>query len=213
MGKELLDKGDTKTAIVDAAISALEKRGLPLLSYDAIAEEAGVTRQAVRYHFADPEALMLAICDRLADAYRNALIVNAARLQGPNRLEVFLDFYFNLLDGTLKPEDDAAYDAMMSLARGSSAVRRNLATQYRTVGDVMCHEFRVSHPELGHRSAEELSYLFVCLMYGHWKMVASLGISASHNRIARAAIDRLIRSYCSVGAREDGEEKVWSGNG
>lgn len=101
MNRELSERGDTKALIVDAAISALERRGLPLLSYDAIAEEAELTRQAVRYHFPDPQSLMLAVCDRLADAYRNALIANAARLQGPNRLDVFLDFYFNLLDGSV----------------------------------------------------------------------------------------------------------------
>lgn len=161
------EKGNTRSAIVDAAILALDKHGLPLLTYDAIADEAGVTRQAVRYHFSDPEALMVSVCDRLAEVYRNLLIANAAKLEGSDRLNVFLDFYFNLLDGTPKPADDAVYDAMMSLARGSDAVRENLATQYRTLGEVMSHEFRVSHPDLDQRSAEELSYLFVCLMYGH----------------------------------------------
>ena len=60
----------------------------------------------------------VAACDRLADAYRAALIDNAAPLDGPHRLDTFLDFYFNLLDGTRKPRDDVAYDAMMSLATG-----------------------------------------------------------------------------------------------
>lgn len=32
-------------------------------------------------------------------------------------------------------------------------------------------------------------------MYGHWKMVASLGCSSGHNRIAREAMDRIISSY------------------
>ena len=32
-------------------------------------------------------------------------------------------------------------------------------------------------------------------MYGHWKMVATLGFSPSHNSVTRAAVDRLIESY------------------
>jgi hypothetical protein len=73
----------------------------------------------------------------------------------------------------------------------------------------MCHEFRVSHPGLDLRSAEELSWLFVCLMYGHWKMVATLGVSAAHNRVTRGAMDRLIRSYCDNAAPRGQIGQIW----
>ena len=206
---DALRKADSKQRIVDAAFAVLQRHGLPHVSYDVIAEEAHLTRQAVRYHFPSPEALMVAVCDRLAEAYRAALIDNAARLDGPKRLGMFLDFYFNLLDGSLKPRDDAAYDAMMSLATGSTAIRGNLRAQYQLLGQVMSHEFCIAHPELSHRAADELSWLFVCLMYGHWKMVATLGISESHNRLTRAAIDRLILSYCEYPTTEAGIAPIW----
>jgi hypothetical protein len=32
-------------------------------------------------------------------------------------------------------------------------------------------------------------------MYGHWKMVATLGFSEDYNRVTREAVDRLIASY------------------
>ena len=204
------DKTATKLRIVDAAIKALRSKGLPPLSYDVVAGELGLTRQAVRYHFPETEDLMLAVCDRLAEAYRSALIRNASRLQGARRVDVFLDFYFNFLDGTPKPADDAAYDAMLSLAAGSEAVRANLREQYTLLGQVMAQEFEVAYPDLGAQAAEELSYLFVCLMYGHWKMVATLGVSDAHNRLTRAAVDRLIRSYCGDGPRNGDALRVWS---
>jgi len=209
MANDSSRKVDTRQRIVAATVSALQRGGLPPLSYDAVAQEAGLTRQAVRYHFPDHEALMVATCDRLADAYRAALIENAGRLQGPHRLDMFLDFYFDLLDGTPKPRDDAAYDAMMSLATRWPGVRGHLVGQYRLLGQVMCHEFRVSHPGLDLRSAEELSWLFVCLMYGHWKMVATLGVSRAHNRVTRAAMDRLIRSYCDNAPPMGQTDQVW----
>ncbi|SEP22191.1 DNA-binding transcriptional regulator, AcrR family [Salinihabitans flavidus] len=213
MARNVSDKSDTKHRIVAATISALQRSGLPPLSYDMVADEAGMTRQAVRYHFPDAEALMLAVCDCLADAYRTALINNAARLEGPQRVDMFLDFYFNLLDGTRKPKDDSAYDAMMSLATGSAAIRDNLRGQYKIVGEVMSYEFRVSYPQLSPQAAEELSYLFVCLMYGHWKMVATLGVSVEHNRLTRAAVTRLIRSYCETGGSEDVVTQIWASDG
>ncbi len=186
---------------------------MPPVSYDYIAGQAGVTRQSVRYHFPDVDTLMVAVCDRLAEAYRQALIDNASRLEGPGRLEMFLDFYFNMLDGSPKPADDAVYDAMMSLAAGSEPVRASLRSQYTLLGQIIGHEFRLAHPALSLKAAEELSFLFVSLMYGHWKMVASLGVSSEHNRLTRNAVDRLIRSYCETGEESGPLTRIWAADG
>ena len=77
-------------------------------------------------------------------------------------------------------------------------------------GQVLCHEFRVAHPSLSLRACEELSYGFVCIMYGHWKMVASLGVSPAHNRVARCAMDRLILGYSLEGATNGNPVTIWS---
>lgn len=199
-----------RARIVEAAFAVLMKSGLPPLSFDAIANEAGVSRQLVRYYFESAEDLMVELCDRLADSYRQALIDNAARLDDSNRLEMFLDFYFDILDGAPKPKDDQAYDAMMSLATGSARIRTNLRGQYTLLGQVLAHEFRVANPGLSLRACEELSYLFVCLMYGHWKMVATLGVSTSHNRVTRAAMDRLIRDYGLNDGQGDATTRIWA---
>ncbi len=208
--KQSDDGNDTRARIVAGAFAALQKEGLAPLSYDRIADASGTSRQLVRYHFDDPENLMIALCDHLAQAYREALIQNAAQLTGPARLEMFLDFYFDLVDGVGKPKDDAVYDAMMSIAAGSVRVRDNLRGQYTLLGQVLGHEFQLAHPELGKRSSEELSYLFVSLMYGHWKMVASLGVSPKHNDLTRRAMDRLIRSYLKEGSPLTDFESIWA---
>ena len=184
-----------KQEILDAAFAVLMRDGLPWLSYDAVASAAGTSRQRVRYHFPDPDTLMVALCDRMADAYRTLLTEGAAEVPGPHRLGFFLDFYFGMLEGTPKPRDDAAYDAAMALAVRSATVRGTLRAQYGLLAQVVCHEVRVAHPEIDLPSAEEIGYAFVALMYGHWKMVASLGLSDEHGRIARAAMDRLISTY------------------
>ncbi|MGY9050123.1 MAG: hypothetical protein ACKVKF_24600, partial [Rhodobacterales bacterium] len=58
-------------------------------------------------------------------------------------------------------------------------------------------------PSLSRSACHEIGYLFVTLIYGHWKMVASLGFSENNNRVAREAVDRLIASYqMEIGVRE-----------
>ncbi|KMK67746.1 TetR/AcrR family transcriptional regulator [Puniceibacterium sp. IMCC21224] len=186
-----------RPAIVQAAIKTIGKHGLPLPSYDLIAEEADMSRQLIRHYFPDPETLMVSVCDGLAAAYKEALMKGILAADKTERLPMFLDFYFDFLAGKdlAKPADDATYDAMMSLAAGSAKIRKNLHDQYALLQFTIAHEVQISNPTLSQSACREIGYLFVAIMYGHWKMVASLGFSAEHNRVSRAAIDRLIASY------------------
>ena len=186
-----------KPEIVEAAYNAILKNGLPLISYDSIAQEADMSRQLIRHYFPDPVELLVAVCDRLAAAYRDGLMKGILNAQSPTRLKTFLDFYFDFLsDRDLeKPRDDAAYDAMMALASTHPSIRKNLHDQYNLLQYTIAHEVQVSHPQLNQKACLEIGYLFVSLMYGHWKMVATLGFSPEHNAVTRAAVDRLIESY------------------
>ncbi len=184
-----------KPEIVQAAIKAIGRDGLPMPSYDAIAKEADMSRQLIRHYFPDPEELMVAVCDALAANYRDCLMKGIIEAGSTERLPMFLDFYFNFLAGNQKPKDDAVYDAMLSLAAGSVAVRTNLSGQYNLLQYTIAHEIQISYPAMSQRACQELGYLFVILMYGHWKMVAALGFSEAYNRVTREAVDRLIESY------------------
>ncbi|MFZ5963705.1 TetR/AcrR family transcriptional regulator [Thalassococcus sp. BH17M4-6] len=186
-----------KPAIVQAAIKTIGQHGLPTPSYDLIADEAGMSRQLIRHYFPDPEALMVSVCDGLAAAYKEALMKGILSAGKTERLPMFLDFYFNFLapEGLAKPADDQVYDAMLSLATSSEKVRKNLHDQYALLQFTIAHEVQISNPALPQSACREIGYLFVALMYGHWKMVATLGFSEDNNRVSRAAIDRLIASY------------------
>ena len=59
----------------------------------------------------------------------------------------------------------------------------------------LAHEIQISYPDLHQNGCRELGYLIVIVMYGHWKMVASLDFSTDYNRVSRDALDRLIASY------------------
>ncbi|WP_422824717.1 TetR/AcrR family transcriptional regulator [Thalassococcus sp. BH17M4-6] len=204
---------ERKDYIVRAAFAVLMRQGVRALDFKTVAKEAGLSRQLVRYYFADPDALSIALCDHLAGLYREALVSGAAQIDARDRLNFFLDFYFDLLGDAPKPRDDQAYDALFALAAGDPAVRQNLRTQYGLLGHVISHEMQVHRPELSVPDCQELSYLFVCLMYGHWKMVASLGYSEDHKHITRRAIDRLVQSYAAASGPAADACKAWSTDG
>ena len=190
-----VQQGSKREAIVAAAYSALLRWGLPSLSYDKIAEEGQLSRQLIKYYFPDSEQLMLALCDRIAASYRDGLVQLVREAEGKDRLNIFFDFYFDLLEASPKPRDDQVYDALLSLATSSESIRENLRSQYTLIQQVLSHELQVTYPELGPEECAELGYLFVCLMYGHWKMVASLGLDEERRFTTRDAVDRLLASY------------------
>jgi AcrR family transcriptional regulator len=55
---------ETRELVLDAAARVFAKRGFHATSLDAIAEEAGFSRGAVYYNFADKEELFLELLDR-----------------------------------------------------------------------------------------------------------------------------------------------------
>lgn len=188
------DFGPRKRIPRDVA-DRLASSGAPLPSFSQLAQGTGVSRQLIRYYFDDPTDIMLTVCDHLAEAYRLALVNGVERLEGPKRLSFILDFYFDLVEGNRKPQDDRAYDAMMAYAAGSPRVRDALREQYALLGQVLALEIKMVHPHLTLDHCAEISYLFVCLMYGHWKMVGSLGLAEDHKHITRRAVDRIIAAY------------------
>jgi len=200
---------DQKTNILNAAFRALTENGLPHLSYDTIAKEADLSRQVVRYHFKDADTLMVALCDQLAQGCRENLVAAASQAKDAQRLNLFIDFFLDIRPDIPKPKDDLVFDALFALATSSEPVRNTLRTQYMLLGQILAHEFMLQYPTLPTQAAEELSFLFISLMEGHWKMVATLGFSREHRLLTRHAMDRLIQSYVNNPSKMGDLNKVW----
>lgn len=200
---------DQKTNILNAAFRALKQNGLPHLSYDTIAKEADLSRQVVRYHFKDADMLMVALSEHLAAGYRDNLVSVVMQAKGEQRLNLFLDYFLSIRPDFTKPEDDRVFDALFALTTGSEPVRAALRSQYTLLGHVLTHEFMLQYPHLPNRAAEELSFLFISLMEGHWKMVATLGFSEDHKHFTRQAMDRLIESYTNNPRKIGALDKIW----
>lgn len=201
---------DRKAQILTAAAGLLSERGVQALSFESVAQEAGLSRQLVRYYYADLDALICELCDHLAAGYRELLIGGILELREVERLGFFLDFFFDLAEARRMPGHLEVYDAMVAWSVGSPPLRERMCAQYRTLGQVMVHELAIAHPELPMAACEELSFLFVSMMHAHWSFVASLGHSRDHARLARRAMDRLIRSYLADCSDVPVIERPWA---
>jgi len=199
MATRVREHVDRKASIVDALYQAIHEHGVSVPSFDQIANVAGTSRQLVRHYFPDPEELVLALCDRLEANYRECLAMGVNGEGKSHRLTLILDFFFDSDEEAKvrKPDDDVVYDAVLAYAAGNEAVRRCLCDQYTQLQVTVAQELQISYPELTYESCNELSYLMATNMYGHWKMVGSLGFNnrQNYNRIARSAVDRLIECY------------------
>ncbi len=199
---------DKRNRILAATTAVIRDSGLQALSFESVAREAGVSRQLVRYYFPDLDQLITAVCDDLANGYRDTVIAGIVKVDKVDRLGFFLDFFFELADGHPMPDNLEAYDSLLAYAVGSERVRDRLCDQYNTLGKVISHELAITYPNLDGHASDELSYLFVSMMHAHWSFVASLGYAQDHGQLMRRAIDRLIESYMKDSSRT--AEKPWS---
>lgn len=67
MLERALNPPDARTRILDAAEHIVQARGVPALTLEAAAREAGVSKGGLLYHFASKEALLAGLLNRLAD--------------------------------------------------------------------------------------------------------------------------------------------------
>lgn len=199
-----------KIEILNAAANLMSKRGLQDLSLENLAVEAGLSHQVVRYHYSDLEVLMVDLCDHLANGYREILVAGIVDIGEVERLDLFLDFFYDLAEGHSMPANLEVYDALIAYSVGSKALRDRMCDQYTMLGQVVTHELAIAHPELSGSACEELSFMFVSMMHAHWSFVASLGFSRQHSPLARKAIGRLINSYVKDAPSTPVMKRPWS---
>lgn len=201
---------DKKTHILKATTTLLIAKGLQGLSFESVANEAGLSRQLVRYYFSDLDTLVCELCDYLGNVYREILVAGIVDVGQVERLRFFLDFLFDLAEDYRMPANLEAYDAMVAYSVGSSKVRERLCAQYKTLGQVIAQELAIAHTQLDGPACEELSFMIVSMMHAHWSFVASLGFSRQHSRVTRNAIDRVIESYINNDPPSPRIKSPWS---
>ncbi|RZQ61514.1 TetR/AcrR family transcriptional regulator [Amycolatopsis suaedae] len=64
----------SRTAILDAAVRLAERDGVGSLTLEAAAQEAGLSKGGLIYHFAGKDALMLAVVEHIIGGWEEAML-------------------------------------------------------------------------------------------------------------------------------------------
>lgn len=88
-------RGDTRSALLEAAAGLLEERGMGAVTLRAVGERAGVSRQAPYKHFADKRALLSVLAARYFERLAGEMLGAADRVDGDpfRRLEAMMEAY------------------------------------------------------------------------------------------------------------------------
>src|SRR5215813_5548675 len=80
----VVDSGDTKTKILDAAFQRLAREGYAALSMREIAMDAGVNHALINYHFRSKDQLVITVLDHANQHLleRQRHVLGAGRLRG-----------------------------------------------------------------------------------------------------------------------------------
>ncbi|MFC9395931.1 TetR/AcrR family transcriptional regulator [Streptomyces sp. NPDC057027] len=155
----------SRAAILDAAVRLLRQR--PDAGMEAIATEAGVTRQTVYAHFSSRDALLAATVDRITEGAVAAM--DAARLdEGPatDALTRFLDvswhsFEDNALLLRVAPAGDTSEDDDRARHEPVTARLERLVERGRRAGefasDLPAQWLVATTVALGHAAGEEVN--------------------------------------------------------
>ncbi|MFJ6570082.1 TetR/AcrR family transcriptional regulator [Streptomyces sp. NPDC091292] len=69
----------SKTHILEAAVRVVERAGITALTLDAAAEEAGLTKPGLMYHFRTRDALLVAIQRHLTEEFHGHLLAELGK--------------------------------------------------------------------------------------------------------------------------------------
>ena len=150
--------GNVKEALVSVAIELIEKDDMATLSLRRLSREVGVTPSAVYNHFADKDALLLAIKTRIYDHMNHFFAVHRSGTDDPEQelLEICLAYYhysneytaqFQFLFSSTLPLEWSTPEAVAVSCRSLLHVRRlvwEIYAKYR----VSCSETEVVNAAL-----------------------------------------------------------------
>jgi len=89
---------DTASAILDVAERLVQTRGFNSFSYADVAEELGITKPALHYHFAGKAELGGALLDRYAARFGEALeAIDRTQAEAASKLEAYAELYAQVL--------------------------------------------------------------------------------------------------------------------
>ena len=124
------NKAATREALVDAALAEFADHGLDGPSLDAICARAGFTRGAFYVHFADREAILVAVMERVIGAWL-AIVVATAEPGFEATIDRFGDAFAGVIRGEAEPALTASakhFHLVLEACHRSPVVRERFTT-------------------------------------------------------------------------------------
>ncbi len=91
-------QSDTATAILDSAEQLVQRRGFNGFSYADVADELGLTKASLHYHFAGKAELGQSLLQRYTTRFTGALAaIDAEDLPAPGKLRAYCGLYRTVL--------------------------------------------------------------------------------------------------------------------
>jgi len=101
--------------LLDAAEAVVARDGVNSLTLNAVAEEAGVSKGGLLYHFPSKSSLVIAVVERLASACDadTAKAIDSSHDNGPGK---FTRAYLDARMGPCDPKDEKIFTALLAAA-------------------------------------------------------------------------------------------------
>ncbi len=185
--------------IIDGALRAFLSRGYSA-SMDAIAQEAGVSKQTVYSHFKDKETLFSALIDQLLDEFTTAGLSPDLMTQEPET------FFRNVANIALSRLDDWEYISLLRVLIAESARFPELADVYVTrLVTPAIHkltEFISNHKTIKFKDPEATARIvhgsLVYFIIMQEILNGKNTLPMSRERIADAIVEMIMRETASV---------------
>lgn len=180
-------KEQTQERIVVAAVSLFAARGYEGTSISAIAEEAGVSRSAVFWHFGDKEGLF-------REAFRRMLVPFFSELQAEFQDVPPQERIFQIVTAyeRVVAEHEETIRSIVIWLLESEKLRAALLTTLFGLHDALVREIREAFEEISEDQdvASELGAAVVALLDGNL-LLGMLDPSARNREVRRAGLRRL----------------------
>lgn len=183
---------DVKEKIIEAARATIAKYGVNNTSLQAIADEAGISKGSLYYHFKTKNSILYSMVD--AEFRASKGVVERIRIGELSPEQAQEEIIGAIRDRIFKKKEDnklhlyLSQEAMLGNQEIKAAYEEKYKDWLSDIAEGFSFAFKLP-PDSG---VKVLAYLFICLMDG-WCMQDSMETNAINNQEVLAAMENIIR--------------------
>lgn len=182
------------TDILEAFERCIKKYGFAESSLERVAEEAGKSRNIIRHYIGNRDQLIAAYVRRVVDKLRLTATEISTTFPKEQLIPYVLDYLFWEHAGD--EQDDPAGRLISELwqtRQNNCAAQQILLDFYRDFEEILTQGLAQLYAQATLAQCRVVAYAIICLAESNWVLL-DLGITRSHNQMARQSVETLLRS-------------------